>query len=419
MRNPVVCVHGLGYIGLPTAAMFADSGYHTLGYDTDSGHRGLIASGRVPYDEPGLSNIVERVVADGDLEVIDGVEPADYHIVCVPTPFIEDSQYTDLQYVKAAGEAIAGVLQPGDTVILESTVPPGTTQRVLRPLLEESGISAGKEFSLAFSPETVLPGNILSELRENERLVGSVGKEVPAEIIALYESFVEGEIRTTNATTAEFVKLIQNAYRDTNIAFANETAKLAREHGINSREAIRLANNHPRVEILSPGPGVGGHCLPIDPLFLNHNNNDRADLIETARAVNDSMSSFVSEILVDALGSLEETKLTILGVAYKGGVDDTRYSPGLAIVEHINRTVNEVTISATDPRVQDPKIPIIPFDEAIEGADAIILVTDHPEYEDLNPDTVGAAMSQRVLVDTRAMLDRERWQSAGFTVEQI
>jgi UDP-N-acetyl-D-mannosaminuronic acid dehydrogenase len=399
--------------------MFADSGYRTLGYDTDPDHRELIASGETPYEEPGLSELVNRVVTDGDLKVIDRVEPADYHFICVPTPFIEESRQTDLQYVKAAGEAIADVLRSGDSVVLESTVPPGTTQRVLCPVLEESCLSAGEEFTLAFSPETVLPGNILEELRENERLVGNVGEKTPAGVIALYESFVQGEIRTTNATTAEFVKLIQNAYRDTNIAFANETAKLAYEHGIDSRESIRLANNHPRVDILSPGPGVGGHCLPIDPLFLNHNDNGRAKLIETARAINDSMVAFVTELLVEMLGSLEGTKLAILGVAYKGGVDDTRHSPGLALVEHINATVNEVTLTVTDPRVEDAMLPLTSFDEAIDDADAVVLVTDHAEYENLDPETVGSAMAQRVLIDTRDLLDRDRWQSAGFDVEWV
>jgi UDP-N-acetyl-D-mannosaminuronic acid dehydrogenase len=290
---------------------------------------------------------------------------------------------------------------------------------VLRPILEESGLIAGEDFSLAFSPETVLPGNILTELRENDRHVGYVGEDIPAEIIALYESFVEGEIHTTDATTAEFVKLIQNAYRDTNIAFANETAKLAYEHEIDSREAIQLANDHPRVDILSPGPGVGGHCLPIDPLFLNQNDNGRAEFIETARDVNDSMPSFVTELLLDALGSIEGSQIAVLGVAYKGGVDDTRHSPGLALIEHLSGAGNGISVAASDPRVENAMVPLVPLETAVDGADAIVLVTDHPEYEDLNPEHIGAAMAQRLLVDTRAMLDRDRWEAAGFTVRRV
>jgi UDP-N-acetyl-D-mannosaminuronic acid dehydrogenase len=419
MTDPTLCVHGLGYVGLPTAAMLADSGFRTLGYDTDPDHRQAIVSGELQYDESGLGELVERVIATGDLTVVDEVEAADYHFVCVPTPFVEESGQTDLRYVKAAAEAIAPVLQSGDGVVLASTVPPGTTQRVLAPILEESGLTAGEDFTLAFSPETVLPGNILAELRENERLVGNVGEDFPADIIAVYESFVDADIHTTDATTAEFVKLIQNAYRDTNIAFANETAKLAHEHGIDSREAIALANDHPRVDILSPGPGVGGHCLPIDPLFLNHNGNGRTNLIETAREINDSMATFVTELLVDELGSLEGRRIAVLGVAYKGGVDDTRHSPGLTLVEHLTETAADTTVVATDPRVEDAMIPLVPLESAMEDADAFVLVTDHPEYRDLDPETVGESMAQRVLVDTRAMLESDRWRDAGFTVRRV
>jgi UDP-N-acetyl-D-mannosaminuronic acid dehydrogenase len=396
--------------------MFANSGFETLGFDTDPIYRKTIADGQAPYDEPGLGETVERVVTSGRLTVVDMVPEADFHFICVPTPFIEESDRTDLQFVEAAGEAIASVLRPGDTVVLESTVPPGTTEQILQPILEESGLSVGASIRLAFSPETVLPGNIMDELRTNDRLVGNVGDGMLAEIIGLYESFVDGEIRTTDATTAEFVKLIQNAYRDTNIAFANEVAKLAHEHHIDARESIELANSHQRVDILSPGPGVGGHCLPIDPLFLNQN-TDRAELIETARRINDGMAAFVTELLTDAVGTLEGTRIAVLGIAYKGGVDDTRHSPALSLVEHLNDA--GATVAITDPRVEDEVLPLVSLDVAVTDADAAVLVTDHPEYTDLDPEQLGELMAARVLVDTRAMLDHDRWQTAGFDVSWV
>jgi len=412
-----ICVHGLGYVGLPTAAMLANTGYTVFGFDVDPDIRAQFRAGEVPVDEQDLERFVKRALDDG-FEVVDEVPTADVHLVCVPTPYDEDLDRMDLAYVETAGESIAEVLRPGDAVVLESTVPPGTTDGPFRDALEMSGLSAAEEFRLGYSPETVLPGNTLTELRENDRIVGTAAGRSPAPIVALYDSFASGDVRTADATTAEFVKLIQNAYRDVNIAFANEVAKLAHEFGTDAREAVRLANDHPRVDILDPGPGVGGHCIPIDPLFLTHE-NDVPMLIETARNVNDGMAGFVLQLLSAALDAISGTTVTLLGVAYKGGVGDIRKSPTLAIADRLEEA--GATVRLTDPYVSDGDVErtLRSLEESLAGADAAVLVTDHPEYGGLSPRLFAEQMAGEVVVDTRAMLDEDRWTDAGFDVYEI
>ncbi|MFC5279720.1 nucleotide sugar dehydrogenase [Halorubrum rubrum] len=416
--EPRICVHGLGYVGLPTAAVLANSGYEVYGFDADPDHRSDLMKGSFDIEEPDLDRFVRRALKDG-LRIVSQPQEAEFHVICVPTPYDKDLDRTDLSYVEAAGEAVAAELREGDVVILSSTVPPGTTAGRLRDVVERSGLSASEDFVLGYSPETVLPGNTLTELRENDRIVGTVGGQPTDRLVALYDSFVSGDIRTADATTAEFVKLIQNAYRDTNIAFANEIAKLAHEFGIDSREAIAMANEHPRVEILRPGPGVGGHCIPIDPLFLNHN-NDIPMLIETARRVNDGMPEFVAELLSAALGDLEGMRVALLGVAYKGGVSDVRETPSFVIAEGLlERGVDELRL--TDPYVNSDDIgyELSSLEESLDEVDAAVLVTDHPEYGALSPQTFADRMSGDVIVDTRAMLDMDRWEAAGFDVYQV
>lgn len=413
-----VCVHGLGYIGLPTAAVLANAGYDVYGYDVDSDLREKLLNGDLKINEPDLERFVARALDDG-LHIVDDVSPTDFHLVCVPTPYDTESERTNLTYVDAAGESIAEVLRPDDTVVLTSTVPPGTTAGRFREILERTNLSAREDFTLGYSPETVLPGNTLTELRANDRIVGTVLGQPPDPIVELYDSFVSGEIRTVEATTAEFVKLIQNAYRDTNIAFANEIARLAHKFAIDSRKAIAIANEHPRVDILRPGPGVGGHCIPIDPLFLNHG-NDVSTLIETARTVNNEMPAFVIELLSEALGNLEGTIVAILGVAYKGGVSDVRETPSLAIADRlIEMNVDQIKLS--DPYVDEEDIDYETWslEECLDVADAAVLVTDHPEYNALSPGAFTERMKGNVIVDTRSMLDRERWEDAGFDVYQV
>jgi len=413
-----VCVHGLGYVGLPTAAILANTGHKVYGFDTDPKRRQTLEHGAVNFDEPDLNRFVERALDDG-LEVVEEPKPTDVHLICVPTPYDKEANRTDLSYVESASEKIAAVLRPDDVVVLESTVPPGTTEGLLREIVECSGLSTTDDVTLGYSPETVLPGNTLAELRNNDRIVGTASQREPDQVVELYDSFVSGTIRTTDATTAEFVKLIQNAYRDVNIAFANEVAKLANEFGVGSRNAISLANNHPRVDILRPGPGVGGHCIPVDPLFLNHD-NEVPNLIKAARDVNDGMVMFVEELLTAALDDLQGTVVTLFGVAYKGGVGDTRESPALKLADRLEQR-NVAEVRFTDPYVNadDVERPLWSLEESLDGADAAVLVTDHPEYGALMPERFDNRMQGNVVVDTRAMLDIERWEAAGFEIYQF
>jgi UDP-N-acetyl-D-mannosaminuronic acid dehydrogenase len=420
-----VCVHGLGYIGLPTAAMLADSGHDVTGYDVDTELVDRLDRGEVPVDEPGLDEFVTDALAGG-LSVSHDVPAADYHLICVPTPL--DGDRADLAYVESAAGTVAEVLRAGDTVILESTVPPGTTVETVAPILERSGHSVG-EFSLAYSPETVLPGNVIAELRANDRAVGGIDERSVERAAVLYGSFIEGDLRTTaNPTLAEFVKLIQNTYRDVNIALANELAMIAADYELDAREAISLANHHPRVDLHQPGPGVGGHCIPIDPLFLGQS-SENLDLIERAREINDGMAEYVTDLLDDELDSLAESSVAILGVAYKGNVADARESPGLRLAEVLQARTQVagaagagtagVDVRLHDPYVTDQRFALAPFEEALTGADAIVVATDHDEYAALDPEDVAAQLTGNVVVDAKGLLDRDSWKAAGLRVVRL
>lgn len=413
-----VCVHGLGYIGLPTAATLAEAGHDVVGYDASDAIVDRLQRGLVRFAEPGLESMVTKVLQSGALRIRDEPVPADYHLICVPTPLGENDT-ANLQSVEAAGETIADLLRPEDTVVLESTVPPGTTTDVLRPILEGDGLVAGQTFGLVYSPETVLPGNILVELRQNDRIVGSVGETAPASVVDLYESFVTGTIHTTDATTAEVAKLTQNTYRDVNVALANEVAKRCYDNDVDSADAIDLANSHPRVDVLSPGPGVGGHCLPVDPYFLVQDTSEPS-LVRAARAVNDSMADHVVRILADTLGDLEGRSVALLGVAYKGNVDDIRRSPALAVVDRLRtRTDGDVEIALADPVVEDETLDLEPIEAAVSGADAAVVTADHDAFRTLDPVALVDRFRQPTIVDTKELLDLDRWRDAGFTTASL
>ena len=427
-----VCVHGLGYVGLPTAAMLAGHGFDVYGYDTDATRVAELENGEVRIEEPGLEALVGRAIESGRLRIVEEVPAAAYHVICVPTPFDEDRRRPNLDHVAAAGRAAGSVLRAGDTVVLESTVPPGTTEGRVRPIVEaESGLTAGTEFGLAFCPETVLPGNVIAELRANDRIVGGVDEGSTAAAVELYDSFVDGEIRTAaDPTAAEFVKLIQNTARDVEIAFANEVARVAHDYGIDARTAIGMANTHPRVDILDPGPGVGGHCLPVDPWFLGVG-SDSLELVPTARAVNDGMVGFVIELLTELVGDLGGKRVAVFGIAYKGNVGDSRMSPGLRLVRELRRrdapaapatdggTPGSPAVAVHDPHVVDPTLRLLPAEEAAQDAHGIVLTTDHDEFADLDPDRLREVMAAPNVVDTKGILDPDRWREAGFDVRRV
>ncbi|HNS64239.1 MAG TPA: nucleotide sugar dehydrogenase, partial [Anaerolineaceae bacterium] len=303
MNFQSVCVLGLGYIGLPTASTFATHGIRVVGVDVNQGIVDGLRGGQIHIYEPGLRSLVQDALQSGQLTVSSQVPEADAFVIAVPTPFHEDKS-ADLSYVISAAEMVLPSLRWGNLVVLESTSPPLTTLDVVRPILEKSGLVAGEDFHLAYSPERVLPGQILRELVENTRIIGGVTEASARAGRDLYATFVRGEIILTDATTAEMVKLMENTYRDVNIAIANEFSRLADRFGVDVWEAIRLANRHPRVKILNPGPGVGGHCISVDPWFLVQAAPDLTPLIHTARDVNDSQPRFVLRMVQRGLGNL-------------------------------------------------------------------------------------------------------------------
>jgi UDP-N-acetyl-D-mannosaminuronic acid dehydrogenase len=411
-----ICVLGLGYIGLPTAGIFATHGFEVIGVDVDRAVVETLSGGDVHIKEPGLKTIVQAAIKSGNLSVKTNPEPADVFIIAVPTPITADKR-ADLRYVRSAAESIVPHLRRDNLVILESTCPPRTTTDVVMPILAKSGLTAGPDFSLAHSPERVLPGQILTELVKNDRVVGGIDRRSAERARGMYESFVEGGIWLTDVTTAEMVKLMENTYRDVNIALANEFAMLAEQIGVDVWEAIRLASRHPRVDILQPGPGVGGHCIAVDPWFLVEAAPEEARLIERARQVNDDMPAHVVELVEEATEGIENPVIAALGVTYKANVDDVRGSPAIEIIRQLLKKGCQVR--ACDPHVQGlpgESIPLFPLQSALRGADCLLLLVDHNKFKELSPQDVGPLMKRKLIVDTRRCLKYREWRMAGFKV---
>lgn len=420
MNFDKICVLGLGYIGLPTASTFATHGVRVVGVDVNARVVETLQNGGLHIHEPGLRTVVQAALKSGNLSISEQPDESDAFIIAVPTPFKEDKK-ADLSFVIAASEAIVPHLQAGNLVILESTSPPRTTIDVVAPILEKSGLKAGRDFFLAYSPERVLPGQILRELIDNARVVGGVDLASAEAGRDLYTQFVRGEIVLTDATTAEMVKLMENTYRDVNIAVANEFSRLANRFGVDVWEAIKLANRHPRVSILKPGPGVGGHCISVDPWFLVEAAPEIADLISTARRVNDGQPEFVVDLLNDALGELNGKCIAVLGLAYKANVDDLRESPAVEVANLLNDKGARVV--AYEPYKPDAEFSEIEMkatlDEALNEADGLILLVAHEPLLSLAPEDVASKTSARVVVDTVNGWDAEKWTSAGFAVSRL
>ena len=372
-------------------------------------------NGQVHLFEPGLRTLVQAALRSGNLVVSDRPVEADAFIIAVPTPFKSDKS-ADLRAVVAAAEAIRPYLRKGNLVILESTSPPRTTIDVVAPILEKSGLKAGADFHLAYSPERVLPGQILRELIENTRVIGGVNPASAEEGRMLYSAFVTGEIILTDATTAEMVKLMENTFRDINIAAANEFARLAEGFGVDIWEAISLANRHPRVRILNPGPGVGGHCISVDPWFLVEAAPDTANLVRAARQVNDSQPAYLVDFLRRRLGDLGKLNIAALGQSYKADVDDVRESPAIRVVELLSHAGARVTVF--EPYRADLTLPhanaCATLEDAVRSADILLLLVGHGQFRSLKPAQVRGITPARVAVDTVHAWDRVAWQSAGF-----
>ncbi|MCD6577662.1 MAG: nucleotide sugar dehydrogenase [Anaerolineaceae bacterium] len=415
-----MCILGLGYIGLPTASTFAAHGLKVIGVDTNPAVVESLNNGKVHLFEPGLRTLVLAAIHSGNLIIKDQPQPADVFIIAVPTPF-KEGKLANLNFVTAAAKAITPYLKKGNLVILESTSPPRTTIDVVAPLLEKNGLAAGKDFHLAYSPERVLPGQILKELVENARVIGGVDEASAKAGETLYRTFVRGEIILTDATTAEMVKLMENTYRDINIAAANEFSRLADRFHVDIWEAIKLANRHPRVSILNPGPGVGGHCISVDPWFFVEAAPDLTNLISTARMVNDTQPNYVKDFLERKIGELNGKKIAALGLAYKPDVDDLRESPAIEIVKLLRNAGAEVRVY--EPYNLDYSVEGVETARTLEyaavQADIILLLVGHSQFKEIDPLKFVKNTSAQIVLDTVNGWDKELWRSAGFKYFRI
>jgi UDP-N-acetyl-D-mannosaminuronic acid dehydrogenase len=411
-----VCVLGLGYIGLPTASMFALAGCEVIGVDPSPRVQAALKAGHASLDEPELQTLVTDALQSGRLHVATQPQPADAFIVAVPTPLDPLSNTADLTYVERAARDIVALLQPGNLVVLESTVPPGTTRDVLAPILATSGLEPGRDFHVAHCPERVLPGRILVELQQNDRLAGGLTPACAERAAELYAAFVKGAVMRTEATIAEMAKVMENTYRDVNVALANQFALIAERIGVDVWEAIRLANHHPRVNVLTPGPGVGGHCIAVDPWFLVGSAPDDAPLIRAARELNDRMPHHVLDRLLAMVKP--PAPVALLGVTYKAEVDDIRESPALRVAELAVQRGFDVRLCDPHVRPETPGLPapLLPLPRALRNAEAIAVLVDHRAFRELDVAAVARLIASRRVLDARNILDRQAWRAQGFEV---
>lgn len=412
-----ISVLGLGYIGLPTASILATNGYIVKGVDVSPSVVDIINKGGIHIEEPGLKTLVQAAVNSGNLKAYVQPQQADVYILAVPTPITEDKR-ADLSYVEAAARSILPLLKHGDLVILESTSPPGTTVDFLCPILAESGLELGTDLFVAHCPERVLPGKIIKELIQNTRIIGGINEASARMSRDIYASFVEGDMHLTDATTAEMVKIMENTYRDVNIALANELARISPSLNINAWDVIRFANLHPRVNIHSPGPGVGGHCISVDPWFIVEKFPETARIISQARHINDFMPEFTYRMLLDTVKDIPNPKITLLGLTYKPDVDDIRESPALKLRELIEQN-NDLRLAVYDPHVKHFDYELSGLEAAFKDSDCILLMVDHAEFKYINPRQVASIVRSRNVIDTRNALHRNDWTEAGFQVRLL
>ena len=397
-----IVVMGLGYIGLPTASMLATKGHAVLGVDVNEAAVNTINSGRIHIDEPDLDVLVRSAVNSGNLRAALVPEEGDTFIIAVPTPFKQEGdnpKAPDLSYVEAASRAIVPWLREDNLVILESTSPVGTTELIQQIVTQARPELAGK-LHFVHCPERVLPGQILRELVDNDRIIGGTTKAAVAKARALYKTFCNGAILETDSRTAELSKLVENSFRDVNIAFANELSLVCDRLGINVWETIALANRHPRVNILQPGPGVGGHCIAVDPWFIVASAPQQARLIRTAREVNDAKPHWVIDKVRAKADRFKAPVIGCLGLTFKANIDDLRESPAYEIVQEL-RAAGIGTVLVCDPNVQADKVGFALSDlkTVIRESDILLLLVDHDEFREVDPDTV----KDKVVIDTKGV----------------
>jgi UDP-N-acetyl-D-mannosaminuronic acid dehydrogenase len=385
--NKKICVIGLGYIGLPTAALLASKGYDIHGVDIVQSTVDTINEGKIHIVEPELDVFVKAAVNSNKLKASTKPVESDVFIVAVPTPF-HDGYVPNIDYIISATKAIAPYVKSGNIVILESTSPVGTTEK-MEETLKAEGVDTS-EIYIAHCPERVLPGQIMRELVENDRIVGGVNRVSTEKTVEFYKTFVDGEILATDAKTAEMAKLTENSFRDTNIAFANELSILCDKFGIDVWELISLTNRHPRVNVLQPGAGVGGHCIAVDPWFIVHAGGEDARMIRTAREVNTYKTEWAIEKIKNAALTFEKenggkAKVACMGLAFKPNIDDLRESPALYITEKL--IAEGYDVIPVEPNIPSYKeLKITNFEEAVEEADVVVFLVAHDEFKSLSVD---------------------------------
>lgn len=415
MTNPTVAFVGLGYIGLPTAVVMANSGVDVTGVDVNEANVERINRGEVTIVEPGLEEELKQAIESGNFRATTSQVHAQAYIIAVPTPFTDDYG-VDMKYIYSAAEAIAPQLEGDELVILESTSPPLTTKKMADKILElRPGLVADGDENpegkpvvyFAHCPERILPGKAMEELRTNDRIIGGQTPEATKRATEIYATFCKAELLPTNDVTAEMAKLTENSFRDVNIAFANELSLIADNLDINVWELIELANHHPRVNILQPGPGVGGHCIAVDPWFIVSSDPENSKLIHTARKVNDGKPKWVIEKVKEAIAETNATKVAVLGLAFKADIDDLRESPALNIAVDIAEELEDIQFVVAEPNVNElPKrlkgfdnAELKNYEEAIAEAGVVLLLVDHKEFKAIDK----SKLEGKKLVDTKGL----------------
>lgn len=396
----MVNVIGLGYIGLPTALMMASHGIEVVGTDYNEELVNTLNGGHTTFKEKGLDELFADAVKAG-IRFSTEYQVTDTYIVSVPTPYDKFSKKVDACYVVAAVKSVMDVCPKGATVVIESTVSPGTIDKFVRPVIEENGFQIGKDIHLVHAPERIIPGNMVYELLHNNRTIGADSKEIGEQVKQLYASFCKGEIIVTDIRTAEMTKVVENTFRAVNIAFANELAKICRHDNMDVYEIIKICNMHPRVNILQPGPGVGGHCISVDPWFLVGDYPSLAKVIDESMKTNDSMPDFVLNRIYEIMKERKMTDISrvgLYGLTYKENVDDMRESPTLQILESMERHLCDMKVKVYDPYIEENVVPnqIHDLDEFLENVDLVVLLVGHDEIkENMNK------LSEKVILDTR------------------
>lgn len=401
----------MGYIGLPTATMFSCYGHKVIGVDVNEKVVNNINKGKIIIEEPNLEELVEDVVKKGNLIASISPKESDVFIISVPTP-IKDDKTSDMSYVISATKSIIKYLKEGNIVVLESTSPVGTTEEVVKPIIEESGLKVGRDIMLGYCPERVIPGKIIYELKNNDRVIGGIDKKSAEEIRKIYKTIVDGNIYLTDCKTAELCKLMENTYRDVNIALSNELLLICDKLNINVWEVIEYSNKHPRVNLHTPGPGVGGHCLAVDPWFIIEKEPELSNIIKSSRLLNDSMPEYVYNKIDKILQKDKSKKITILGITYKANTDDMRESPIIKLIDKLLK--NNYNVKVFDPYIKDFQINCQSILEACKDSDLLILGVNHDYFKNLPLDEIKTTMKGNLILDTRNFLDKEEVEKSGF-----